>query len=225
MSIANWDPSPAETETSAALPSGDMHAISPLSSPTRVTHSADVEKIEDEFVDRVEDNDDEELDLNDMRPITSIGHRALHRLAEVREQQGVSLRNMARRLGTDIKTIRHQEDAYTDLSLSTLYKWQMVLDVPIADLLEEDQGSLSAPILMRAQLVRLMKTVTAMKEKCESNSLSRMVQMLENQLLEIMPELKDVGPWHTVGQRRTLDDFGRAAEQTVSEDVFRRRDH
>ncbi len=47
----------------------------------------------------------------------------------------------------------------------------MVLDVPLVDLLKEDEGSLSAPILMRAQLVRLMKTVTAMREKCDNNSM------------------------------------------------------
>jgi hypothetical protein len=34
-----------------------------------------------------------------------------------------------------------------------------------------------------------------------------------------MPELADVTPWHSVGQRRTLDDMGRSP---VSEDVFRR---
>ena len=33
--------------------------------------------------------------------------------------------------------------------------------------------------------------------------------MLIEQILEIMPELADVTPWHTVGQRRTLDDVGR----------------
>jgi hypothetical protein len=31
-----------------------------------------------------------------------------------------------------------------------------------------------------------------------------------------------VGPWHSVGQRRTLDEFGRVVEQPVAEEVFRR---
>jgi hypothetical protein len=46
--------------------------------------------------------------------------------------------------------------------------------------------------------------------------------MLIDQLIEIMPELKEVGPWHSVGQRRTLDDFGRVVEQSVPDEVFRR---
>ena len=46
--------------------------------------------------------------------------------------------------------------------------------------------------------------------------------MLIDQILEIMPELQDVTPWHTVGQRRTLDELGRAARSPISDDVFRR---
>jgi hypothetical protein len=49
-----------------------------------------------------------------------------------------------------------------------------------------------------------------------------MVEMLVEQILEIMPELSDVTPWHTVGQRRTLDDLGRSGRSPVSEDLFRR---
>jgi hypothetical protein len=50
-----------------------------------------------------------------------------------------------------------------------------------------------------------------------------MVDMLVDQILEIMPELADVTPWHTVGQRRTLDDVGRTGRMTVAEEIFRRR--
>jgi hypothetical protein len=32
-----------------------------------------------------------------------------------------------------------------------------------------------------------------------------------------MPELKDVSPWHSVGQRRSLDELGRIAEQPFSD--------
>jgi hypothetical protein len=48
-----------------------------------------------------------------------------------------------------------------------------------------------------------------------------MVSMLIDQILELMPELADVAPWHTVGQRRTLDDLGRTARCMISEDVLR----
>jgi len=49
-----------------------------------------------------------------------------------------------------------------------------------------------------------------------------MVTMLIDQILEIMPELADVTPWNTVGQRRTLNDFGRTALCALPEDIFRR---
>ena len=46
--------------------------------------------------------------------------------------------------------------------------------------------------------------------------------MLIEQILEIMPELEDVAPWHTIGQRRTLNELGRTACQPMPDDVFRR---
>jgi hypothetical protein len=46
--------------------------------------------------------------------------------------------------------------------------------------------------------------------------------MLVEQILEIMPELRDVTPWNTVGQRRTLDDVGRTARYSMPDDIFRR---
>jgi hypothetical protein len=39
--------------------------------------------------------------------------------------------------------------------------------------------------------------------------------MLSEQLVEIMPELKQVAPWHSVGQRRTLDEYGRIVERQI----------
>jgi hypothetical protein len=44
--------------------------------------------------------------------------------------------------------------------------------------------------------------------------------MMADQLVEIMPELRDVNPWHTVGQRRTLDELGRIALETVPDTIF-----
>ena len=127
-------------------------------------------------------------------------HRRLHRIAEVRRLQGVTLRNVSRRLGTPLSVVRRQEQPDSDLRLSDLLQWQAVLEVPVAELLVEGEGQLSGPVLQR----------------------SRMVSMLIEQILELMPELADVTPWHTVGQRRTLDDLGRTAQQMVSEEVFRR---
>ena len=58
-----------------------------------------------------------------------------------------------------------------------------------------------------------VKTAAAMLEKAHSNSLRRMVTILIEQLVDIMPELREVTAWNTVGQRRTLDDYGRVVER------------
>ena len=94
---------------------------------------------------------------------------------------------------------------------------------PLADLLEEGEGQLSGPVLARSRMVKLMKTAAAIREQVgDQTQASRLVGQLIEQILEIMPELADVTPWHTVGQRRTLDDVGRAARNTVSDDLFGR---
>ncbi|HEX3999800.1 MAG TPA: hypothetical protein VHX65_14715 [Pirellulales bacterium] len=129
---------------------------------------------------------------------------------------------MARRLGTDVASVLHQEQETSDLPLTMLYEWQRALDVPVADLLVDSDAPLSAPVLERARLVKVMKTVVAIMEKAQSNSQRRMVTMLMEQLIEIMPELREVSAWHSVGQRRTLDEFGRAIERTMPEDLLHR---
>ncbi|MGD0655576.1 MAG: helix-turn-helix transcriptional regulator [Thermoguttaceae bacterium] len=152
-------------------------------------------------------------------PVPAIRH-PLHRLAAVRLQQGISRRTIARRLNIDLAAVRAQEDETSDITLSQLYEWQKVLEVPLGELLIEADDSLSAPVLLRSQLVRLMKSVLAIQENAKQESIRRMAQTLIDQLLQIMPELSGVGPWHAVGQRRRLDELGVAAERRLSDDVF-----
>ena len=147
---------------------------------------------------------------------------SLHRISEVRQRQGVTLRNVARRLGVSLPLVRRQEQPDCDLRLSELLRWQQVLEVPVAELLVEGEGQLSGPVLERSRMVKLMKTAAALRERTAGSPLGRIVQMLVDQVLEIMPELADVTPWHTVGQRRTLDELGRTGRCPVPEDLFRR---
>ena len=142
----------------------------------------------------------------------------LHRIGTVRRQQGVTLRNVARRLGIAMAVVRRQEQPDADL-----HRWQQVLEVPVAELLVEGDGQLSGPVLERSRMVKLMKTAAALRERTAGTPEGRIVAMLVEQILEIMPELSDVTPWHTVGQRRTLEDIGRAGRCIVSEDLFRRQ--
>jgi transcriptional regulator with XRE-family HTH domain len=155
-------------------------------------------------------------------PAAQHRQRRLHRVADVRRLQGVTLRNVSRRLGVPLAVVRRQEQPDCDLRLSDLMQWQEVLEVPVAELLVEGEGQLSGPVLQRSRMVKLMKTAAAIRERSHDTTTARMVSMLIEQILEFMPELADVTPWHTVGQRRTLDDVGRAAQRTVADEIFRR---
>jgi len=146
--------------------------------------------------------------------------RPFHRIAEVRAQQGLSLRTVSRRTGIDIKELRRQELPTTDLSISQLTLWQQALEVPLIDLLVDDSQTLSRPVKERAKLVRIMKSVVSLLEVAESQPrVHRLATMLKEQLLDLMPELADVGGWPQCGTRRGADVLGRILFQPISVDV------
>ena len=99
--------------------------------------------------------------------------RNYHRIAEVRRRQGVTLRNVARRLGIEMSVVRRQEQPDCDLRLSDLQRWQEVLEVPVAELLEEGEGQLSGPVLERSRMVKLMKTAAAIRERTSGTPVGR----------------------------------------------------
>ena len=142
-------------------------------------------------------------------------HTPTNRIRHVREQQGVSLRTAARRMRTDIRTVREQENENSDLRISQLKHWQEILEVPLADLLDEPGGPLSRPVMERAKLLRIMKTAVSIAENSTEEPIQRFAQMLREQLVDLMPELEDVPGWHSIGQRRGLDEMGRIAENPV----------
>jgi transcriptional regulator with XRE-family HTH domain len=145
----------------------------------------------------------------------------LQRLAVVRRQEGVSRRTIARRLGIGVREVRAQEQESADLLLSTLYRWKEVLNVPISDLLEEDVGELSTPIMFRAKLLLVMRTAATILERTRNPATHRMAQFMAEQLIEIMPELKDTIPWPSVGKRRRHHELGRAARLRLPADLMR----
>lgn len=118
--------------------------------------------------------------------------KPLHGIADVRRRQGISVRSAARRLQMSIDQVRRQEEPSNDMLLSELMRWQQAIHVPLADLFVETDGPLSEPIMTRARMLRIMKTVRAIKESATSTSIQRFATMLEQQLVELMPELKDV---------------------------------
>lgn len=153
-------------------------------------------------------------------PPTVGTRRSLHRICDVRQEQGVSIRSAARRLGISMQEVREQENPTHDLSLSQLVRWQEVLEVPLADLLVDSSGPLSEPVNQRARMLRVMKTAKALEETATEGPIQRLTAMLITQLVEVMPELKEVSAWHSVGQRRTQDEMGRIIERTIPDSFF-----
>ena len=143
--------------------------------------------------------------------------KPLHRIAAVRRRQGVALRTVARVLNVDVEEAARLEQEHSDMPLSMLQKWQEVLDVPVSELLVESDEILSAPVLERARLLRVMKTAATILEKADSPRVRRLSETLIKQLVEIMPELEGIGPWHEyAGPRRRRDECGRILERQVS---------
>jgi transcriptional regulator with XRE-family HTH domain len=153
-------------------------------------------------------------------PVTNGQSRPMHRISEVRQEQGVSIRSAARRLGISMQEVRAQEEPTQDLRLSQLHQWQQVLEVPISDLLLDSDGPLSTPVSQRARMLRVMKTVKALAEATHEAPVQRLADMLVTQLVEVMPELKEVSAWHSVGQRRTQDEMGRIIERIIPDSFF-----
>ena len=148
--------------------------------------------------------------------------RPLHRIATARRQQGMSLRSVARQMERRVSSVRTEEVETQDLRLSDLLRWQRVLRVPLQDLLIEPENSLSKPVEQRAQLLRVMKTAAALDQMVEGDRAKRLTAQLVRQLVEMMPELKSVAAWNSVGQRRSPTEYGRVVETVVSRDTFAR---
>jgi transcriptional regulator with XRE-family HTH domain len=146
---------------------------------------------------------------------TNCDANTYHRIAEVRSQQGLSLRAVARRTGVDVRDLKLQEQSNSNLTLAELYRWQEALDVPIENLLVDHDETLSESIRTRAAMVKVMKTVVALTEVASSPRVSRLATMLREQLVEMMPELAEIGGWPNYGTRRPPDQQGRAGDNPV----------
>ncbi len=151
-------------------------------------------------------------------PAVNVRAKVLQKLGDARRRQGLSMRCVAQRLGRNVSEVRAQEDERADLLISELYRWQQALEVPIEELLAEPEDSLSPRVMMRAQLLKVMKTAMAIRRQARSEAERRLCRLLIEQLLEIMPELKEVSGWPAVGHRRRADEVGRIGENTIPDD-------
>jgi transcriptional regulator with XRE-family HTH domain len=129
----------------------------------------------------------------------------LHRVREVRQAQGMSRRAASRRLGVEPRQLDAMEEPSSDLSLSAVYLWQQMLQVPIEDLLVESSEPLSRPVMERAQMLKLMKTAVTIRNRAKSNAVRHLAEMLVDQLQAIIPDMTDVSPWSSHTESPLLD--------------------
>ena len=143
------------------------------------------------------------------------GPKRLHRLQQVRRQEGVSIASMARRMGMSVREVQEQEQA-TDLPLSILYRWQAALKVPIEELLSEPNEAIASALQRRTQLVRLAKTTLLLMEQSTDTAARQLSRQMFDVLLELMPELADVNAWPTRTRPRESSDCSRILTQQVA---------
>ena len=147
--------------------------------------------------------------------------KQLHHIATVRQNQGVSLANCAKRLGIPLKEARRQEDPTTDLTLSQLMAWKEVLDVPLSELVGPIEDELENPIRNRAMLLKVMKSAKQILQFTRENRIRFMATNLVDQLVEMMPELKSVNAWPDVGQSHEGRDPGQVFFRRFDPEVSR----
>ena len=67
-----------------------------------------------------------------------------------------------------------------------------------------------------------MRTVVQIMEASgDEEPVRQMAQLLFAQLIEIMPELQDVSAWHSVGQRRSQNEYGVAVNRGLADTDWR----
>jgi hypothetical protein len=158
------------------------------------------------------------------QPIRTIDAVRRHRIDEILQEEGISLRSIAHRMGVTTAQAKSEADPLFDLTLTALHRWQAALGVPIGDLLTPPGMLLSAAIGLRAKLLNAMRTVRSIQLRVDDEPTQALAITLAQQMLEIMPELKSITAWPTVGTRRKLNDFGVIANRTLPDEFFEATD-
>jgi transcriptional regulator with XRE-family HTH domain len=118
----------------------------------------------------------------------------LHRLGRVRQQRKLSREDVARALRVPVSEVERQEQETSDVSLSELYQWQRLLQVPLSELLVESRNPLSLPPVRQAQMSSLAGTAVKILDESKQTPIRRMAQTLINQIVELMPEVEQLLP-------------------------------
>ena len=72
----------------------------------------------------------------------------------------------------------------------------------------------------RARMLRVMKTAHTVQSNAQTSKQQQLASHLVDQLVDAMPELREVSSWPSVGKRRITEEFGRIVENPISEQWF-----
>ena len=112
----------------------------------------------------------------------------MHRISAVRRKQGVSLREVARRMRKSRRKVVWQEAKTSDLTLSELWAWQSALGVPVGKLLIDRAGPLDVPNIDRSTIDELARIATDILDDAPTTCVKRLATAMVLQIPEIVPE-------------------------------------
>lgn len=138
----------------------------------------------------------------------------LHRLAEIRRREGISVRAMARRLGVTSTEVRRQERSFTDIPLRVVAEWAAALRMPIGELVADANDGLPPHLHRRANLLRAMKAARAIERRAKEKTVRLLAADISQRLLAVMPELVEVSAEQDLAEKRQLP-LGRIATETI----------
>ena len=137
-----------------------------------------------------------ESEVSQLRPslrqdyVDAVGQDApekphFHRLRETRMRKQLSVGQMAMLLRVSPSQIWMEEDPSADVTLSVVKKWADALEVPINELLVEQNSNMQLIGMSSSQLSRIASMATVMSDDCDDSATANMIIRLISQLEQL----------------------------------------
>lgn len=110
----------------------------------------------------------------------------LNRVTVMRESAGVSLTELAARLGVSPETLLATEAESRDLWVSDLHRLSRALDIPVSELLVDTSVEEAVPAANPESLAKVAATIEQLESEIESDEARVFVQMLAKQVRDIV---------------------------------------
>ena len=114
--------------------------------------------------------------------------KALNRLREARLRVGLTLEEVAERLGRSVVTVTLEEKPDNDLSISTLRTWSAALEVPVGELLIGQASPIGMPCLTRKRIEQMEQSATKIIGSARGKATVTFAQGLLRQIRELFDE-------------------------------------